>query len=134
MEVEEEALQVMITSSHLHPSSTSDCAGYPIHPASTSPGGGAIRTRGSGERRWENSPYGSDRNYYSSSLVSTYLSPPPESRWKIIQIWAESGDQICFQVASNALRLGALPKACGRPASWRQRAGEPCPGFEAPRV
>merc|ERR1719500_1769832 len=54
--------------------------GYPIHPASISPGGGAMRTRISGERRWENSPYGSDRNYYSSSLVSTYLSPPPESR------------------------------------------------------
>ena len=89
MEVQEEARQVLITLSHLHPSSTPDCAGYPIHPASTSPGGGAIRTRGSGERRWENSPYGSDRNYYSSSLVSTYLSPPPESRWKIIQIQAE---------------------------------------------
>jgi len=56
--------------------------GYPIHPASISPGGGAMRTRISGERRWENSPYGSDRNYYSSSLVSTYLSPPPESRWR----------------------------------------------------
>jgi len=56
--------------------------GYQIHPASTSPGGGAIRTRISGDRRWENSPYGSDRNYYSSSLVSTYLSPPPESRWR----------------------------------------------------
>ena len=55
--------------------------GYPIHPASTSPGGGAIRTRSS-ERRWETSPYGGDRNYYSSSLVSTYLSPPPESRFK----------------------------------------------------
>ena len=57
-------------------------SGYQIHPASTSPGGGAIRTRISGERRWENSPYGSDRNYYSSSLVSTYLSPPPESRFE----------------------------------------------------
>ena len=43
-------------------------------------GGGAIRNR-SGERRWDSSPY-SDRNYYSSSLVTTYLSPPPESRWR----------------------------------------------------
>jgi len=55
--------------------------GYTTHPPSTSPGGGAIRTRIS-DRRWDNSPYGSDRNYYSSSLVSTYLSPPPESRWR----------------------------------------------------
>lgn len=43
-------------------------------------GGGAIRNR-SGERRWDTSPYGNDRSYYSSSL-STYLSPPPESRWR----------------------------------------------------
>eukprot|EP00092_Neocalanus_flemingeri_P022841 GFUD01024766.1.p1 GENE.GFUD01024766.1~~GFUD01024766.1.p1 ORF type:complete len:449 (+),score=94.19 GFUD01024766.1:1046-2392(+) len=43
-------------------------------------GGGAMRNR-SGERRWDTSPYGTDRGYYSSSL-STYLSPPPESRWR----------------------------------------------------
>merc|ERR1719208_655371 len=43
-------------------------------------GGGAIRNR-SGERRYDSSPY-SDRSYYSSSLVTSYLSPPPESRWR----------------------------------------------------
>ena len=45
-----------------------------------SSGGGAMRNR-SGDRRWDTSPYGGDRNGYSSSL-STYLSPPPESRWR----------------------------------------------------
>jgi len=44
-------------------------------------GGGAIRTR-SGERRWDSSPYSDKSPYYSSSLVTTYLSPPPESRWR----------------------------------------------------
>ena len=35
----------------------------------------------SGERRYDSSPY-SDRYNYSSSLVTSYLSPPPESRWR----------------------------------------------------
>ena len=34
-------------------------------------------------------------------------------------------------MASNALRLGALPKAGCRPASRRERAGKPRPGIEA---
>ena len=44
-----------------------------------------FRRNRSGERRWDTaSPYcgGQERGYYSSSLVSTYLSPPPESRWR----------------------------------------------------
>ena len=47
----------------------------------TAGGGGAIRNR-SGERRWDTSPYGTDRGYYSSSL-STKLSPRPDSCLRI---------------------------------------------------
>jgi len=58
-------------------------------------GGGAIRNR-SGERRWDSSPYGTDRGYYSSSL-STYLSPPPESRWR-----RTSSDSALYQKLNQA--------------------------------
>ena len=49
----------------------------------------------SGERRYDSSPY-SDRSYYSSSLVTSYLSPPPESRWR-----RTSSDSALYQKLNN---------------------------------
>lgn len=66
-------------------------------------GGGAMRNR-SGDRRWDGTgPYGGERGsgYYSSSL-STYLSPPPESRWR-----RTSSDSALYQSAAKA---GAAPQ------------------------
>ena len=58
--------------------------------------GSIIRTR-SGER-WRCDPYADRPNYssYSSSLVSTYLSPPPESRWR-----RTSSDSALYQKLNN---------------------------------
>ena len=56
--------------------------------------GSVIRTR-SGER-WRCDPYADRQSYYSSSLVSTYLSPPPESRWR-----RTSSDSALYQKLNN---------------------------------
>lgn len=77
-------------------------------------GGGAIRNR-SGERRWD--PY-SDRltpqQYYSSSLVTTYLSPPPEARWR-----RTSSDSALYQ----KLTAPSSPTTC--PSPTKSEHGSP---------
>ena len=78
----------------------------------------------SGERRWDNSPY-SDRSpvqpYYSSSLVTSYLSPPPESRWR-----RTSSDSAIYQKPNNP----PTPTSPNQKSSSEQGSPEYSPASE----
>ena len=69
------------------------------------------RTRSGERRQWDSSPY-SDRNYYSSSLVSSYLSPPPESRWR-----RTSSDSALYQKLNNPSSSATPPSQPATPTS-----------------